>query len=133
MKVLKQLALICAFCIIGDILSLLIKLIIPIIFIPGALIGMILLFIALYTRLIKIDWIDDVGTFFVNNMGFFFVPAAVSIMQYFDIIKDSIVKLLLVVFISFFITFSAIILSVKYTLIIQEKIEAKKNKEEQNE
>jgi putative effector of murein hydrolase LrgA (UPF0299 family) len=56
-------------------------------------------------------------------MGFFFIPAAVSIMSYFDIIAPNIWKMLLLCMISFLTTFCAISLSVHFTLLIQEKIQ----------
>ncbi len=129
MKVFKQIAIICLFCLIGEVISFGIKSIIPIIYIPGALIGMVLLFICLYFKWIKLEHVDNVGTFFVNNMGFFFIPAAVSVMDHFDILTASLWKILIVCIISFFITFISIALTVQLTLVIQEK---KLKKEENN-
>ena len=83
---------------------------------------MIILFILLTTKLIKYDFVDDVGEFFVNNMGFFFVPVAVSIMNYFGILAPIWWKLLLIIIISFFLTFVSVGLSVKLTMFIQDKM-----------
>lgn len=133
MKIFKQLSIIIIFCVLGQLISWLIRYLLPAIFIPGALIGMILLFLALNFKIIKLDDVETVGEFFVNNMGFFFVPAAVSVMDYFDILQPIVFKVLAVCIISFFITFSLIALSVKLTLIIQEKIQAKKELKKQEE
>ena len=121
MKLLKQLALIAGFSVIGEIISYLIKEILAV-FIPGSLIGMIILFILLTTQVIKYDFVDDVGEFFVNNMGFFFVPVAVSIMNYFGILAPIWWKLLLIIIISFFLTFVSVGLSVKLTMLLQDKM-----------
>lgn len=121
MKLLKQLALIAGFSVVGEIISYLLKEILGI-FIPGSLIGMIILFILLTTKLIKYDFVDDVGEFFVNNMGFFFVPVAVSIMNYFGILAPIWWKLLLIIIISFFLTFVSVGLSVKLTMLLQDKM-----------
>ena len=121
MKLLKQLALIAGFSVVGEIISYLLKEILGI-FIPGSLIGMIILFILLTTKLIKYDFVDDVGEFFVNNMGFFFVPVAVSIMNYFGILAPIWLKLLLIIIISFFLTFVSVGLSVKLTMLLQDKM-----------
>lgn len=121
MKLLKQLALIAGFSVIGEIISYLIKEILAV-FIPGSLIGMIILFILLTTKVIKYDFVDDVGEFFVNNMGFFFVPVAVSIMNYFGILAPIWWKLLLIIIISFFLTFVSVGLSVKLTMLLQDKM-----------
>lgn len=128
MKIFKQISIIISFCIIGEIISWTITKIIPNFFFPGSLIGMILMFLALYFKIIKIDSIINVGIFFVDNMGFFFVPAAVSIMSHFDIIAPNIWKMLLLCMISFILTFTSIGLSVKITLIIQEKFNSEKVK-----
>lgn len=121
MKLLKQLALIAGFSVIGEIISYLIKEILAV-FIPGSLIGMIILFILLTTKVIKYDFVDDVGEFFVNNMGFFFVPVAVSIMNYFGLLAPIWWKLLLIIIISFFLTFVSVGLSVKLTMLLQDKM-----------
>lgn len=121
MKIFRQLAIIAFFSIVGEFISYGLKLLFPAIFIPGSLIGMILLFIALQTKLINYSWIDSVSEFFIGNMGFFFIPAAVSVLNYLDIIASIWPKIILIILISFFLTFISIGLSVKLTLFIQEK------------
>lgn len=128
MKIFKQIAIIIGFCIIGELVSFLITLLIPSFFFPGSLIGMVLLFLSLQFKLLKIDSIATVGVFFVDNMGFFFVPAAVSVMSHFEIIAPNVWKMLLLLMISFFLTFISIGLSVKLTLLIQEKFNSEKVK-----
>lgn len=131
MKIFKQIAIIIAFCLIGELISWSITKIIPQFFFPGSLIGMLIMFLALYFKVLKIDSVANVGAFFIDNMGFFFVPAAVSIMSYFDIIGPIAWKLLLLCMISFITTFCSIALSVKLTLIIQEKfVDERKKKHE---
>ncbi len=128
MKIFKQIAIIIGFCLVGEIISWGITKIIPGFFFPGSLIGMLLLFLALYFKILNIDKVAYVGAFFIENMGFFFVPAAVSIMSYFDIIAPNIWKMLLLCMISFFFTFTSIALSVKVTLMIQEKFNKERAK-----
>ena len=122
MKIFKQIAIIIGFSLLGEILSWSLSKLIPNFFFPGSLIGMMILFLFLNFNIIKIDTIASVGSFFVDNMGFFFIPAAVSIMSYFDIIAPN-WKMLLLCMISFLTTFCAISLSVHFTLLIQEKIQ----------
>lgn len=121
MKILKQLGLIAGFSVIGELISYLLKLVFPNLFFPGSLIGMILLFIGLNFKIIKYSWIESVGEFFVNNMGFFFIPAAVSIMNYFGIIQPIWWKLLLIIMISFVLTFVAVGYAVSFTIYLTEK------------
>ena len=127
MKFLKQLTLILCFYITGELLSYLIKFLIPYLIIPGSLIGMILLLMLLITKVIKFDWIDSVSDFFLKNMAFFFVPSVVSLLAYFEIITPILWKLLLILFISFIVTFASVGLSAKLTIYLLNKKEGVKH------
>ena len=104
MKIIRQIGIIFTVCW----LSLVIEKLLPFTF-PASVIGMILLFLCLFTGVLKID-------FLLGNMAFFFVPAGVSIMNYFDVLKHSIVQLVFVCIISTIITFAVTAWSVKLTL-----------------
>lgn len=121
MQFLKQLSLITSFYIIGELFSFLIKQIIPNILIPGSLLGMLLLFLLLILKVIKYEWISSVGDFFINNMAFFFIPSVVSLLAYFDIIKPILGKLIIILFVSFCITFISVGFSAKITLNLIRK------------
>ena len=83
---------------------------------PASVIGMIFLFICLLTGLLKIEHIQEKSDFLLGNMAFFFVPAGVSIMNYFDILKSSAVQLLIICIVSTVITFAVTAYSVKLTM-----------------
>ena len=123
----KQLSLITLFYIVGELFSFLIKQFIPDILIPGSLIGMLLLFLLLHFKIIKFKWIDSVGDFFINNMAFFFIPSVVSLLAYFDVIKPILSKLIIVLFISFCITFICVGFSAKIILKINNTKENNKD------
>lgn len=53
---------------------------------PSSIIGMLLLTSFLKFRIIKLEWIKGLSDFLVANLGFFFVPAGVGLMLFFDII-----------------------------------------------
>ena len=53
--------------------------------IPGALIGMALLYIALWRRWVRLEWIAAGADILIRDLLLFFVPAAVGIMQYTDL------------------------------------------------
>ncbi|MEH7226382.1 CidA/LrgA family holin-like protein [Bacillus sp. JJ1566] len=50
--------------------------------IPGSIIGMILLFLLLQTKIIKEKWLGDGAQFLLNILALLFVPATVGIMDY---------------------------------------------------
>ena len=56
-------------------------------FIPGSVIGMVLLFLALVFRLVSAERIGPVAHLLIRNMVFFFIPASVGIIASFDILS----------------------------------------------
>ncbi len=50
-------------------------------FIPGSVIGMLLLFVALCMGIVKPNDVREVATFLTRNMVMFFIPASVGIMS----------------------------------------------------
>ena len=124
MKVMKQLIIVIAFALIGNLLSYLLSLIhFPF---PGSLIGLILLFVFLLTGLIKSDGIGEVGQYFVDNMGIFFVPGTVLILNNLAILSEIWWKLSIIVLASFVISFTATYWAVRLTLFLQGRRQKKK-------
>lgn len=68
--------------------------------IPGSVVGMILLFIALHFNWLNMEKVDVVGDWLVHNMAIFFVPAGVGLMTNFDLLASIWWQLLLIVLIS---------------------------------
>lgn len=58
-------------------------------FIPGSVVGMLLLFLALLTGFIKPRRIEKVAHFLTGNMTIFFIPAVMGIMDLWGFIKMS--------------------------------------------
>lgn len=56
-------------------------------FIPGCVIGMILLFGALCLKIVKPEQVRPVARFLSDNMAFFFVPAGVGIINSMEILS----------------------------------------------
>lgn len=93
MKIIKQLSLIFLFSLIGEVLSILIA---SFIAIPGSVIGLVLLFLALQLNVLKVEQVDEVGTWLTSNMGIFFVPAGVGLMTNFGVLADTWWQLLVI-------------------------------------
>lgn len=124
MKIFKQLIIIIAFSLVGSLLSYLLSLIN--VSFPGSLIGMILLFVFLLIGVIKSDGISEVGQFFISNMGIFFVPGAILILDRLEVISSIWWKLIIIILGAFVISFSLTYWSVKLTLHLQNKRKKKK-------
>lgn len=55
--------------------------------IPGSIIGMILLFTLLITKVIPSKWIEIGSSFLLSQLPLLFVPVTVGIMDYFSLFK----------------------------------------------
>lgn len=68
--------------------------------IPGSVIGMILLIILLFTKILKVEWIEEGAGFMVKHLPFFFIPAFIGLMVYYKIFAGKGFLLLLIVLFS---------------------------------
>lgn len=95
MKYLRQLIIILVTYFIGQVVQTLFNL--PI---PGSVIGLILLFGALYIGIIRVEMIEDVCEFLLSNMSFLFIPAGVGLMTSFRILKGKWITFMVILIIS---------------------------------
>ncbi len=59
-----------------------------------------LLFFALMSKLVKLEDINTVSHFFLKYMALFFIPAGVSVMTSYDLIKAELLPVVLVITLS---------------------------------
>ncbi len=71
--------------------------------IPASIYGIILLFTALESKLIKISDIREVSLFLIATMPIMFIPAATGLIDSWSIVRPSLVKYLAVTFLSTFV------------------------------
>ncbi len=57
--------------------------------IPGSIVGMILLTIALELKVIKLHQVEAISDFLIRNMAFFFIPPGVGLMVNLQLIADN--------------------------------------------
>jgi len=100
-KYIKQLLIILFFTALGELLAYLLPL--PI---PAAIYGLILLFIALCTGLLKPEKIDETARFLVGLMPILFVAPTVSILSHWGIIAPNLVPIVVTVVVSTFVVFA---------------------------
>ena len=72
-------------------------------FVPGSVFGMVLLFAALLTKIVRPEDVRPVADFLTKNMSLFFVPASIGIMEQWGIISTNLLGWVAVVFISTFL------------------------------
>lgn len=90
--------------------------------IPGNIIGMLLMFLFLTLKWIKLQQVQTVGRFLLSHMAFLFIPAGVSIMESFELIKDDWFKIILICILTTIITFAATGVTAKGVITMQERI-----------
>lgn len=121
MKILKQLFILLFFTVVGETISILIRLVVPSLLIPGTLLGMLFLFLALIYRVVKPESLDELGSFITSNMSFFFLPASISILAYLELLEATIGKILLLILITLLLSYLAIGFSLKLTRRLLKK------------
>lgn len=67
---------------------------------PASVIGLVLLFIALCTGIVKLGEVEKIGTTLTNNIGFLFVPAGVSVINSLGVLSTSPILIILLIIIS---------------------------------
>lgn len=95
MKYIKQLLIILFISFLGEILSFFIPL--PI---PASIYGIIILFICLNTRIVKLSQVNETGKFLIEIMPIMFIPAAVGIIETWDIMQGSVIKYVILLIVS---------------------------------
>lgn len=116
MKIMLQIGIVFVLCFAGEGISG----ILPFAF-PGSVISMILLFLLLLCKVIKIEHLKEKTDFMLQNMAFFFIPAGVGLINYYDVMKGSIVPLLFICLITTVLTFAAAAFTVSAVIKLQNK------------
>lgn len=65
--------------------------------VPGSIIGLVLLFLALQFKILRLRHISMVGNFLLANMTILFLPPAVGIMDKFQVIAPYLLPIILIV------------------------------------
>lgn len=89
--------------------------------IPGSIIGMVLLFGALQSKLLKASLIEDISRGLTRNMAIFFIPAGVGLLTATHLIREYWLSILVAAAIS-------TVLVIAVVAITQEKMENRRNK-----
>lgn len=114
MKMIKGIFIILLFYFFGQAISYLIEG-----FVPGNIIGMILLFLSLYFKVITPDRIRDVANAFTRNMAIFFIPAGAGLLGSYGLISRFWMSILIVCSVS-------TILVIAVVGIVQQKMEKRR-------
>ena len=95
MKYLRQFGIILAVTCAGEIMKYFIPL--PI---PGSIYGLILMFVLLLAKVIKVEHVKETGEFLIEIMPLMFVPAGVGLLSSWGVLKPVCVPIMVIVLIS---------------------------------
>ena len=95
MKYIKQFLIILLFSFLGEVLNALIPL--PV---PAGIYGILLLFLALKTGLLKLSSVRETGKFLLEIMPIMFIPAGVGLLKSWGLISESWVSYVIVIVIT---------------------------------
>ena len=119
MKIIIQVAIIFSICWVSQIIEALL----PIAF-PASVIGMILLLLLLLSGVLRVEHIREKSDFLLSNMAFFFIPAGVSVINYFDVLASVLLPLLVFCVVSTDLTFAVSAYAVHLTRRLMDRRKA---------
>ena len=82
--------------------------------IPGSIIGLIILFLALQFKWLRLRHVNMVGRFLLANMTILFLPAAVGIMDKFHLIAPYLFPIVLIIFVAIVLNVIVIAFTVQF-------------------
>ena len=123
MKIMMQLAIIFLLCLIGEAIAA----VLPFPF-PASVISMILVFCFLLWGPLKVYHIRKQADFLLDNMAFFFIPPAVSIVENLHYMEGKLAVLIFICFISIFTTFAITAWTVTAMVKWEEKRKERKRR-----
>lgn len=91
--------------------------------IPGTILGIIVVFFLLETKLMRLEWIESGANWLVGNLMLFLIPSAVGVIQYKNILSENGLSLIAVITVS-----SVIVMA--FTGLFAENLPSHKEKEQ---
>ena len=71
--------------------------------VPGNVVGMVMMFVALRSGLVKVEWVREAAELLLSHLALLFVPAGVGVMVYLDLIAREWLPIVLATVISTFV------------------------------
>ena len=119
MKYIRQFLIILLISFLGELL----KYIIPL-SVPASIYGMVLMFLALELKILKVSDVKETSTFLIEIMPMMFIPAGVGLLNAWDTLKPVLIPIIVILFVSTIVVMGV---SGKVTQTMIEAEERKKN------
>ena len=92
---------------------------------PGTITALLLLFLLLQFKVLKLEKIENAANFLLLNMTLFFMPPTVKIIDSYDLLEKDLVKIIIIIVISTFLTMGITGKVVQMMIDYKEKKELK--------
>ena len=94
---------------------------------PGTIASLLLLFLMLQFKVLKLEKIENAGNFLLLNMTIFFMPPTVKIIDSYELLEKDLFKIIVIILVSTFLTMGIT------GKVVQLMIDLKERKEKNNE
>ena len=71
---------------------------------PGTIAALLILFLMLQFKILKLEKIENAGNFLLLNMTIFFMPPTVKIIDSYELLEKDLFKIIVIIIVSTFIT-----------------------------
>jgi len=88
---------------------------------PGSIIGILILFLLLQSKMIRVEWIELGANFLLAELLLFFIPSVVGVVRYSDLLRTEGVHLLIIIVLSTIIVMTCAGVSAKKILYIRSQ------------
>lgn len=92
---------------------------------PAGVLSMLLLFALFLLRVIQPESLQETSDFLLKNMAFFFVPAGVGIIKYYNVLASVLWQFLLICVVSTIVTFAATAYTIRLVTALQNRCRKK--------
>lgn len=98
--------------------------------IPGTIIGMILFFVLLYTKILKVEKVENAVSVLILNMTTLFMPPTIKVLDHIHLLSGQFFKVILLIILTTIITLGITGKIVQFMIELTEK---KKNTDKEGE
>ena len=71
---------------------------------PGTILSLLILFLMLQFKVLKLEKIENAGNFLLLNMTIFFMPPTVKIIDSYELLEKDLFKIIVIILVSTFLT-----------------------------
>ena len=90
---------------------------------PGTILSLLLLFLMLQFKVLKLEKIENAGNFLLLNMTIFFMPPTVKIIDSYELLEKDLFKIIVIIIVSTFLTMGITGIVVQLMIYLKERKE----------